>query len=645
VFWVDLQGYSGEGLVSAGAVLSPLLRQLGVEPHRIPEQVADQAVVYDRALRDLAEAGQPVLLVLDNVSTVDQLHGLLPAHGRHRALITTRDTLALPGARRLLLDVLPDSEAVMVLERVLRRQEVDDDRITTDPTGAVRLAKACGELPLALLIAAGLLVDEPDLTPGALAEQLTGTSADSFTHGETRLTTVFTASYDRLHAHDPDAARLLRLLALAPGADIGTDAAAALAGAPQDRTRILLRVLRQAHLLTAGTVDRWRMHDLVRRHTLDHTFDDDTHHDGEVALTRLLDYYLHTAVAADTHVRTQPGDPVNKRFTDRADALVWLDSAHPNLVAAIRSAVTTGRHTHAVHLAIALDEYLAQRCYLVDRFVVHSLVLDSVLHLGDPHTAATVYTNLGIALFELRKFDVAVTAHKIARDIFADLVGRRYEATAWNNLGLALRKTGQLNEAVAAHRTALDIYRQFDDRHGEGTAWGNLGLVLEDMGRFDEAATAHQHNLDIVRDLGDRHREGMAANNLGLVLKKTGRLDEAIAAHRRARDIYHDFEDAHNAGMAWNNLGLALQAVQRFEEATTAHDVARGIFRDHRDLHREGTALANLGSALAATQRFDEARSSWELALVAFRHTGDTSQVEQVTSALELLSGEHDNGT
>ncbi|PSL53324.1 NB-ARC domain-containing protein [Saccharothrix carnea] len=258
VFWVDLQGYSGEGMVTAGAVLSPLLRQLGVEADHVPDRTADQAAVYDQTLRDLAEAGRAVLLVLDNASTVDQLHGLLPALGDHRALITTRDTLALPGARRLLLDVLPIGDAVTVLDRALRRQDGDDDRVTTDPTGATRLAEVCGGLPLAVLIVAGLLADEPHLTSGTLAEQLAGTSTAGFTHGETRLATVFNASYYRLRDRDPDAAQLLRMLALAPGVDIDTVAAAALAAASPDRVRTLLRVLRQVHLITTDTVDRWR---------------------------------------------------------------------------------------------------------------------------------------------------------------------------------------------------------------------------------------------------------------------------------------------------------------------------------------------------------------------------------------------------
>jgi tetratricopeptide (TPR) repeat protein len=682
VFWVDMQGYSPDGVVTAAGVFSPLLRHLGLPADQIPLQAADRVAVYDRTLRGLQETGRAVLLVLDNASSAEQVRGLLPGEGVHRVVVTTRDTLDLPGARRLALDVLPTAEAVGVLDRALRRQDPDDDRAHTDPAGIEHLAGVCGGLPLALLIAAGLLTDEPALSPGVLAQQLAHSSTTGFTHGETRLAAVFTASHDRLRERDPEAAQLLRLLALTPGVDISTDAAAALADIPASRARTLLRVLRQAHLLLpAGSVDRWRMHDLIRRHTLEHHPVDDQH-DDDACLTRLLDHYLHTTTDADAHLRALSGGPVPDRFTDRADALAWLDIEHPNLVAAVHHAATTGRHTHTTGLAAVLDQYLSWRRHLTDLLTVHELALTAAHHLNTPHTLATAWNNLGNALRQVRRFDEAITAHQRDLDICQELGDRHREGIAWGNLGLALQELRRFDDAITAHQHDLTICHELGDRHGEGTAWNNLGLALQEVHRFDDAITAHHTARDIHHELGDRHREGMVWNNLGLALREVRRFDDAITAHETARDIHHELGDRHGEGTAWNNLGLALrqvgrfdgaitahqhdltichelgdrhgegmawnnlgntlQAVRRFDDAITAHHTARDICHELGDHHREGMAWNNLGNTLLLMGRFDDARSCWEQALTAFRSADDTFLVERV---LSLLDGLPDNVT
>lgn len=155
---VDMRGYSPGGMVSGSSVFEPLLYRLGAE--NVPGEPTAQAAVYVQTLRMLARQGRRVLLVLDNASTAAQVEGLLPTAGGHRVVITTRDTLAIPGARRLSLDVLTETDAVAMLDRALREQDPNDGRAADD--GAV-LVGVCGLLPLAVRIAAGLLADEPDM--------------------------------------------------------------------------------------------------------------------------------------------------------------------------------------------------------------------------------------------------------------------------------------------------------------------------------------------------------------------------------------------------------------------------------------------------------------------------------------------------
>jgi tetratricopeptide (TPR) repeat protein len=627
---VDLQGYSPDGHVEARQVFAPLLRQLGVAGEQIPAETGEQAAVYDQTLVTLAEQGRRVLLVLDNISSAAQVRGLLPAGGSHRVVVTTRDTLDLPGAWRLPLDVLDVDDAVALLAH-----QSGDDRLSRD--AAIPLAQACGRLPLALRIAAGLLTDDPDLTATELTAELAESPVDAFTYGESEVAAVFDLSWDRLLTRDPIAARVLRLLVLDPGPDLSTDAAAALTDLPAAQVRTRLRVLHHAHLLER-VAGRWRLHDLVRRYIRDRATDYLHTDDPETATTRLLDRYTDTTRAADNHLRALPGHPVPSRFTDRDAALAWLDVERANLMAAVALAAATHRHAHTTRLAGALDNFLHWRRHLADRVAIAQHALAAATHLDIPTTLADAWTYLGLALLEVRRFDEAITAHETARDIFRETGDRHGEGMAWNNLGLALQNVGRFDEAITAHRADLQICRETGDRHGEGTAWNNLGVALRNVRRFDEAITAHETARDIFRETADRHREGMAWNNLGLALQNLGRFDEAITAHRADLQICRETGDRHGEGMAWNNLGVALRNVRRFDEAITAHETARDIYRETADRHREGMAWDNLGLALQEAGRFNEARQCWSEAAEAYIEAGDSESADAARQALETIT-------
>lgn len=566
---VDLQGYSPGGMVARDALFAPLLHQFGVPAENVPGEPAAQAAVYDQALRFLASQGRRVLLVLDNASTAAQVDGLLPTAGDHRVVVTTRDTLAIPGARRLDLDVLTVADALELLDEALREHDPADERAVE--TEAAALVGVCGLLPLAVRIVAGLLADEPDMSCAELATELANTPADGFAHGETRLAPVLAASIDRLAAGDPQAERLLRLLQVNPGPDISTEAAAALGGLSVAAARTSLRALRQAHLITHAE-RRWQLHDLVRRYLLDR------HADQDAAISRLLDHYTATATAADRHFRFLPGQPMPELFDGRDQAFAWLDAEHANLVAAVQLAATRHDARCTFHLALALTGYQLWRRHFNDLLTVSQVALDVCQENENRLLTGTAWDNLGVALQNVQRLEEAAIAHEHARDIFQEVEDREHEATAWDHLGLALRELRRFAEAVTAHEHSLAICQEFGDRPGEGVAWNNLALALQELEQFDKAINALEHARDIHQETGNRHGEGSAWNNLGLVLQKLGQLDTAINAHERARAIHQETGDRYREGTAWNNLGVALGSLRRFNEAIRCYQEAAAAF-------------------------------------------------------------------
>ncbi|KKD02517.1 NB-ARC domain-containing protein, partial [Streptomyces sp. WM6386] len=261
--FVDLHGYDDDP-ATADQALQALLRALGVDPEHIPATADERAALYRSTLAERAQKCGPVLILADNASSSAQVRPLLPGGGaRHRLLVTSRDVLPQLGARLLRLDQLTPQEAYELLDRALRIADPDDSRVTDDADAAAALAERCGHLPLALQISAAQLVADREKPVADLVSELTEARdrLDHLDDGERSVRATFDLSYRRL---PPEQARVLRLLALAPGPDASDEVVAALVG--EDAPPVAhLNALARAHLVERGSGrTRWRLHDLVR---------------------------------------------------------------------------------------------------------------------------------------------------------------------------------------------------------------------------------------------------------------------------------------------------------------------------------------------------------------------------------------------
>ncbi|MBK3572155.1 regulator, partial [Streptomyces sp. MBT62] len=255
--FVDFRGYDEDPVTADQAVVA-LLDGTGVRGADLPQTVAGQYGLY---LRLLAEERRSMLLVLDNASAAGQVMPLVPGTDRHRVLVTSRDRLTELDAQLIDLDVLKPGEASDLIDRSLRLSDRGDDRAAREPEAVSELAMLCGHHPLALRITAGMLRKRRHRSVASLVDELRGAEDRTAAVG---LRPVFEAAYRQLPSKQ---ARLLRLLALAPAAEVGGETAAAMADLSADRTFDLLEELAAAHLVTpvpGGADVRWRLHDLVR---------------------------------------------------------------------------------------------------------------------------------------------------------------------------------------------------------------------------------------------------------------------------------------------------------------------------------------------------------------------------------------------
>ncbi|MFD4879689.1 tetratricopeptide repeat protein [Streptomyces sp. NPDC058420] len=575
--FVDLRGYDDDPVTADQAVLA-LLDALGVRGADLPSTAERQYDVY-RGL--LAARSERMLLILDNASDPSQYVPLLPGTDHHRVLITSRDRSDALPMRLIDLETLAPEESVALVTRALHDTDERDERPGREPDALRELADLCGHLPLALQIAAGMLRRRRHRDIASLVTEIRAAGdptavLDSGSPGADLygrslvLRPVLETSYRRL---PPDQARLLRLLCLAPGAETGAEAIAALADLELKPTLRLLEDLATTHLVTPvrcvdGTTPamRWRVHDLVRGFGVGVVEGDaGLREEGEAARGRVLAFYYRWARAADHWLRWLPGRPEPKRFGDRSKALAWLDSERAGLVAAVQWA-REERYAHtAVRLSEHLAEYLDWRRRFDEKITVCGVAREAACRAGNRMGEAVAWNNLGIALRETGRVEEAVDAHTLARDLYRILGDRPREGNAWTSLGIALRGAGRAEEAVDAHIRARDLYQTLGDRHGEARAWTNLGVALQGTA---EAIDARAHARDLYRTLGDRRREATALNNLGVALWGAGRAAEAIEAFEKALEGYREFEDWYGTGQTLSNLALAQRAARPTEART-----------------------------------------------------------------------------
>ena len=309
--FINLAGFTeGRQPLDPSQALAELLRDLGTPPQLIPADPQARAAFYRDRLH-----GTRTLIVLDNAASEDQVRPLLPGTGSSLVLITSRRRLtALDDALPLPLDVLAPAEAVALLRRAARLPAAPAGHDCDEETRLLeQVARLCGNLPLALLIAAALLRAHGrawtlDHLITRLVTAPPGRELAPFDDGTRNLTALFDVSY---HALPAGLQQFYRRLGVLPGPETDGYAAAALTASDLEQAEAHLGQLAGCSLLEAASPGRYRMHDLLRAHA--RTLATTDPGSGEEARARLHHYYQHTARRAATLTtltpRPGPGGP------------------------------------------------------------------------------------------------------------------------------------------------------------------------------------------------------------------------------------------------------------------------------------------------------------------------------------------------
>ncbi|WP_432030165.1 tetratricopeptide repeat protein [Streptomyces sp. 1222.5] len=508
-----------------------------------------------------ALADRRTLLLLDDAPGAEQVDALLPEAPDCLVVAVSGGPLTgIADVRPCTLGGLDTKSAVELLTRF-----TGSVRITVDPRSAESLAEACQGHPAALVLAGGWLAARPQAAVSDLAKRL---------HADTDDGTPLARVLRLVHAQLPGpAARMLRMLSLAPAGLADPHTASALAGCSIEGARAVLDDLVALGLLrtTGSPLPQYEvpgcLHPLLKALAETH----ERPAELQLARARMLERTVRLLQACRTITETDSPQareklnamPREVRFPTPRAAADWLRVRRPALLASARLAVADGE----------LDT-LARR-------LLSQLVRAVVAHVGTRAAAADLYGVHGLVL------DVA-ERRGLSRE----------KAAALLNLGDLDAQTGRTRDALARYRSALDAGREANDPYATGRAMESVGGAYQELGDHDRAADWYGRALSERLARGEREQAARLYGRIATAHTYAGRYGEALRNWRAAVAGYRKSGDVAAQARALSELARVQEYAGRPEESLRTCQEAVEWARRAEDVRLQAALQLRLADTL-----------------------------------------------
>lgn len=526
-------------------VLRFAIRFLGCDDAQLPASEVELLGRYHRLL-----AGKRILLVIDGVTSVDQVAPLMPVSSEAMVITTGRIRLSeLDGLGFQPLPLGPlDTAASRELFVARCREALVDDAAVAE------LLRICGGHPMAIQLVASLLAEQPEYADTLLAD-LRDRGVAALAEESTKLNTIFDAVHTTL---PPDLQSAYHRLSLHPGADFTAQSAGVLLRGLGKRPERLLAGLVERNLLSRhGT--RYSFHPLHRAHA-EHWARVKEDPDRLQRLRRsIVEWYRDQAIAwertvtdrwrviRDRYAATPPAGPLGDPDTRRR-ALDWLNAECANLVAAVHRAAEWGFDELARDLCFPLwtPFHLYSRNAWLDTMTKG---IEAAHRLGDQLALMQLYSQKGSAHLELGEFDDAereftrslelarACGHLLGQQSALEWLGkvaarrRDYEAAlrhfdeSWQLAQLAADRQAEWVDAQQLRRIGALLQLQR----------GRVLVAQEAVGQAVEELSAALRHFDTT---GENDNRAKVRYTLADAFLLAGRPDDAVALLNPARELF-----------------------------------------------------------------------------------------------------------
>ncbi|MEW2074513.1 tetratricopeptide repeat protein [Streptomyces sp. NPDC017966] len=601
--YVDLRGASDTTSRAPGDILAVLLRDLGVDPEAVPEDLDDRMRLFRSRT-----AGLRLLIVLDNARDETQVRPLLPGGTASLVIVTSRPRLSgLEGGTSFELSVLEHDQAVELLGKL-----AGVARVAAEPAAASQIVRACGLLPLAVRIAGARLAGRPAWSLENFARRLATQHRrlGELQAGSLDVRTSITVGYNAQSAVNQ---RAFLLLALCDAPTFSVLPLQAAMDCPRAQAERVLDELAEAQMLewlghNAVGQSVYRYHDLVR----DYAFELLT---GQVlggderraALRRVVGHCLSLTERAErrltpgSHRRTArfprwSAPPEDGGPETEPDVLQQLASEYEFLLCAVREARDAGMTTAASELASLLVAHQDTHALWSDWERTQCPVLEACRADGD---------ELGVAV-------------------------------SLRDLAVLRRLQGRLSEAEQHGLEALAIFERVGEAADTADCLSNLGWLYRVRGEHDKARLYLARALSVAERCGIQRTRGWVLQMHADLEIDAGALDTALALLRQSREVFEDIGERRGLGWTLRITGDVHRKQEQYDQALTHYQAATDLLRTHEDRRGIARILDAIGALYECMGRAQDAVRHYEDSLAAFRQLGD---IQWQAYTLDALAG------
>jgi tetratricopeptide (TPR) repeat protein len=365
---------------------------------------------------------------------------------------------------------------------------------------------------------------------------------------------------------------------------------------------------------------RFTFHELLRAYAADQAERLDPEPERRAAAHRVLDHYLHTAMAASQRfsphrppLRLAPPRPgvLPAELADKDQALTWFDAEVPVLIALIGYADSRGFDAHAWQIPWTLGPFFNRRGRWPEYAATQQTALAAARRTGESLALAHTHYLLGNAQAHLREYDAADANIRQALEEFRKLGDRANEGMVLNGLASMLEKQERYPEALAVALDALRMLKAAGHWWTQANLENGVGWLYAHLGQYDEALAHCRRALALHRESGHRGGTADTLDSLGYVYLHLGDLAQAKDHYRRAVEAYREIGSAFGVGNSLAGLGDVLLAEGDPEAAGNAWREAVAILDQlpHPRADEIRARLRDLDSAVARTAADAPARA------------------------------------
>lgn len=585
--YVNLRGFDASSPADPFEVLGRFLRSLGVDGLATPNTLDERAELF----RNLTFTRR-VLVLLDNAADDDQVLPLIPSGQHCGIIINGRTRLGTAfGAEALNLSTLDDAEATELVARIAGAERAASEQETVE-----ELVKLCGQLPLAIRIAAGRIAAKPHWTIRELVDRLRDERQrlDHLVHGKLDVRASIMLSYRDL---PPQAQRLLLALGDMDLPEFGVWVSAALLDTSTALADEVLEQLLDAQLVDAAPRDgfgrRYRLHDLVRLFARERVSVEESPDSLAAAHSRAFGSCLFLVTAAYRSVFG--GDYQNvigsarRRIVDgtlagavAAEPLAWFGSEQPTIVAMIRRAARDDSEDASWELACTTSPLFQMRREYDDWEQALEAALAATTRAKDHRGRGAILYRMGLLYTDHTEYERAKDHFERAATLFTQQHDDHGHALTTAYLGMVERHRGNDDDALSHFRLALPILRHHHDWWGEAFVLRSIGQVHLKRADLPTADACFEQALAINRRIKSAQGLAQATFWQGMLYHRQQRTEEAEANFVQALNIARGMGDRSGQAQCLRGLSLCHQRTGRLDQAEQALSQALDLVRQPR---------------------------------------------------------------